>query len=1001
MNFLNRLKQRLGTLPISKKIQLIFLPPMLALVIFCLNGVWSNIQQIRMANTVSNTVELGMILDNVAHNFAVERGLTAGFLGSKGQSGAEKLRGQRKKADAEKATLLDYIDAHPEHNSEFVTNTLNKLKSQLSKASSVRTQVDALDKSANPFVYYSSINKNALDIISALSTQIDNKEITQQLQRFTAMLWLKERAGQERGALNGVFSSGKATAKALSKVSIFVDDQNIQLDAIERTLPAIKFAAIKEAISGKAMQEIEQFRGSFFSAAYQSIDVDKDAKQWFAITTARIKSIKQFSDELAQEVTQTANRLVTTAWVLLAIMLLAAALIGTALIKFSNIIIELLTQNIDKLIIGLNTVCNQKRFSVRVNVDTQDELGEAGKAFNALMQQLEQAMASVNGVMGKVASGQFSERINADFDGDLDVLKSNVNQSINKVDITMQALAKVMIALQNGDFSARMSNDVEGEFREQVNSAMIATESAIEAVGNIMQRMSEGDFSQRIDIELKGTLNDLKQRTNMSVANIELAVKEISDAVTAQKNGQFNWQIQGHYQGDLQVLKETINDSMRCINSALGEIGSVFGQVRQGDFSCRLESEMMGDLDAMKTNINASVNELDKAIQEIISVASAQREGILDRSITGNYQGQLQTLQQSLNATGTVLNNVVDDTEHVMEALKSGDFSQRIESPMQGRFDNLKTNMNIAMDTLQKAVSDLSDITKSQSEGGLFARMALNHQGELLRISNAVNGSMTNLCDIVEKVQISASETLNMTKQQTDTASDMSRRTEAQAAALQQIAASMQEINATVKTTEDDSQVMAECIFSAKDTTEKSLETINKTVLAMEDMRTSSQEIAQITNLIDEIAFQTNLLALNAAVEAARAGEQGKGFAVVASEVRNLAQRSSNAASEIKNLITQNLDKVEESFKWCNQSNNDLHSISDTVMKSYSMTDSLSHSAKDQSSSIQEINSAIASLDKMTQQNASMVEETMASAKNVENQVSDVNSMLSFFKLQG
>ncbi|WP_075187623.1 methyl-accepting chemotaxis protein [Teredinibacter haidensis] len=995
----NRIHSLLNVLPIEKKIRLIFIPPIVILGIAVLLVLISNIQHIRTANSINNTVDLGLLLDSVAHNFAVERGLTAGYLGSKNTEVRQQLEVQRKKASEAQADFYTYYDSGISHLPENVQVSLSALKKQLATIEKLRSDVDNFYPEAKPFRVYSTLNKTALDTLSLLATTISDARVLLQLNILTDLLWMKERAGQERGALNGIFASGKYTTLKIRDVGIYIADQQVRYEAVARTTAKKDFADLDSSLDTDNTAQIIKLRQTFFSAAEANSPLNVDPGNWFELTTNRIKTIKQFSNRTADTISSSASNLLLKAWLIFIATLLLALVGGIALMHFSNTVTSQLTGNIGKLIEKLNQVRDNKDFSLRVNVNSQDEIGEAAKAFNMLMDQLQQAIAGVTAVMSEVASGNFSARIEQHFEGELNTLKSGVNHSAEKVDLTMQALAKVMEALEAGDFSARMSSDVEGEFRHKVDNAMRATDNALQSVADIMAAMSKGDFSQRIEIELNGSLALLKQSVNSSVNNIGLALDDISRAVVAQKDGRFDWQIKGEHSGDLQVLKDTINDSMSSIDKALQEIGGVFSRFRNGDFSHRIQIPMAGDLNTMKENINASLSELDNAISEIVSVARAQQKGLLDQNIRGNYRGQIETLKNSLNQSGDSLNTVIHDISSVMNSLKEGDFSKRIETPMAGSFETLKIAINESLESLQNAVNDITGIARAQKDGELCERMANNHRGELYRISNAVNESMNNLTKIISDVKLSAASTMDMTQEQSLASSEMSRRTEGQAAALEEIASTMEEISSAVKSTEGDCGSMSDKIFDIKEVTIGAQQNVDKTVETMNEMLSSSQRIAQITSLIDEIAFQTNLLALNAAVEAARAGEQGRGFAVVASEVRNLAQRSADAAKEIKSLISENLTKVDDSFECSKRSSSDLKIISEKVLESHKLMENISIATEEQARGINEINSAISSLDGMTQANAAMVEQTTAAAKSVEDQARNVSQLLGFFKL--
>jgi methyl-accepting chemotaxis protein len=230
---------------------------------------------------------------------------------------------------------------------------------------------------------------------------------------------------------------------------------------------------------------------------------------------------------------------------------------------------------------------------------------------------------------------------------------------------------------------------------------------------------------------------------------------------------------------------------------------------------------------------------------------------------------------------------------------------------------------------------------------------------------------------------------------------DLSKRTEEQASSLASTAASMQELSITVKENASQSKKAADLAENARKQADTSGEVVNSAVTAMTQINASSKKIAEISGVIDEIAFQTNLLALNAAIEAARAGEQGRGFAVVAQEVRNLAQRSSIAAKEINTLISESVEKITTGSELVNKSGNALEEIVKSSVSLSELVASIATATVQQSKGLEEINKAITQMDGITQQNAALVEETASTSENVNDLVRNLIKQIEFFKDTG
>ena len=261
------------------------------------------------------------------------------------------------------------------------------------------------------------------------------------------------------------------------------------------------------------------------------------------------------------------------------------------------------------------------------------------------------------------------------------------------------------------------------------------------------------------------------------------------------------------------------------------------------------------------------------------------------------------------------------------------------------------------------------------------------------------NAAIEQVESALQQVVAGAGAMVSGTQEISSAADDLSRRTEQQAASLEETSAALEEITTTVKKTATESAHARDTVASAKGAAETSRDVVRQAVDAMADIENSSKEIAKIIGVIDEIAFQTNLLALNAGVEAARAGDAGRGFAVVASEVRALAQRSAEAAKQIKSLISRSSEQVSHGVHFVSDSGRTLEQIISHVMSINDMILSIAHAAEEQATGLAQVNVAIADLDQTTQQNAAMVEETTAACHTLSQQTDELSSLVGSFSL--
>ncbi len=297
-----------------------------------------------------------------------------------------------------------------------------------------------------------------------------------------------------------------------------------------------------------------------------------------------------------------------------------------------------------------------------------------------------------------------------------------------------------------------------------------------------------------------------------------------------------------------------------------------------------------------------------------------------------------------------------------------------------------------------KPMRELEAMAAKAKEGDLTARTAIVSRDEIGRTGESFNVMFDRVGEVVHSVKTAVSGITTGTTEITQGNEDLSQRTSAQAGALEETSASMEQMTSTIKQNADNAKQANQLAVTAREVAEKGGAVTEKAVEAMDEINKSSKKIADIINVIDEIAFQTNLLALNAAVEAARAGEQGRGFAVVASEVRNLAQRSATAAKEIKALINESVEKVGDGSDLVNQSGQTLEEIVNSVKRVTDIIAEISAASQEQASGIDQVNKAVMQMDQGTQQNAALVEQATSSSQAMKHQAEDLFQQVSFFK---
>ena len=299
----------------------------------------------------------------------------------------------------------------------------------------------------------------------------------------------------------------------------------------------------------------------------------------------------------------------------------------------------------------------------------------------------------------------------------------------------------------------------------------------------------------------------------------------------------------------------------------------------------------------------------------------------------------------------------------------------------------------------EEVVSLLEDGLKGLAKGDLTVRLQSPFPTEYEALRQDFNATIESMSDLIRLIVENSSEIHARAEEISASSGDLSHRTENQAATLEQTAAALDELTSSVRQAAESASEVEGVVTGARKDTEESGAVVSEAVDAMSMIRKSSQEISQIIGVIDDIAFQTNLLSLNAGVEAARAGDAGRGFAVVASEVRALAQRSSEAAKQIKSLITSSAEQVENGVGLVNRTGDVLGSIISRVSDIDALITDIASGAREQSIGLGEINVGMSQLDQVTQQNAAMVEEATAAVTTLKNEAASLSQTVTHFRL--
>ena len=483
--------------------------------------------------------------------------------------------------------------------------------------------------------------------------------------------------------------------------------------------------------------------------------------------------------------------------------------------------------------------------------------------------------------------------------------------------------------------------------------------------------------------------------------------------------------------GNEQALVDKVQADLPAADKALDKLEALLKAGDQPGVAQFAEREMYPVIDPVTTNVGALVDlQIDVAREESAAATQAANISMAVMAGIAVIVGLLLAF-----ATRVVIVQVTRPLlamGHAMKKLADGDNS--VEIPGADRTDELGqmagavaifkdsaiakltadaevAEAKVRADRERQAAGEAA-IAKEQAfvvgvfgrameqlaAGDLTYRVNEELPGPYVKLSDDFNGALSSLAETMIQVLTGTDGMRTGTEEIAQASDDLSRRTEQQAASLEETAAALDEITATVKTTASGAKQASETVTRTKTEAVRSGEVVAKAVEAMGQIEKSAQQISQIIGVIDEIAFQTNLLALNAGVEAARAGDAGRGFAVVAQEVRALAQRSAEAAKQIKALISTSTQQVGEGVDLVGETGKALQQIVIQVGEIDVLISSIAASAQEQATGLAEVNVAVNQMDQVVQQNAAMVEQSTAAAHSLKSETSELSRLMSRFQ---
>ena len=517
----------------------------------------------------------------------------------------------------------------------------------------------------------------------------------------------------------------------------------------------------------------------------------------------------------------------------------------------------------------------------------------------------------------------------------------------------------------------------------------------------VVTAFGQGDFNQPLET-FPGQRSYINQSIEQVRQNFNLLMDDVHTLSQAAEQGQLNIRVDvSRHQGEFQQIVAGFNQTLDAVVVPLQTTARYLDQMAAGHIPTQIEEHFVGDFNLMQTSLKHCTGAIHQLISDVHHLASAAQQGQLNTRVdveahAGDFQKIIQGINQTLDAVVSPLHVAAD----CVKRIAAGDIPAPIHNQYHGDFKVLINNLNTCILAVNRLVEDTRQIAGEAQQGQLYSLVDVTtHAGDF---REALQGSQEILQRMVAPIHTvkQAAETIHVAAAEIEKGNnDLSRRTETQANALQETSANLETLTSNIKQTAEHAQQASLQASQANQMALQGGEAFNALTTTMHGINETSAQIAQITGVIDSIAFQTNILALNAAVEAARAGEEGRGFAVVAGEVRNLAKRSAASAKEIKELIAASVTQTNASAKQVSQAGHTMHEIVHAVQQVSHSIQAISEASGQQSSGLEQIYESMTSIDETTQQNAALVEEAAAAAESMLEQVHTLVESVNQFKM--
>lgn len=550
--------------------------------------------------------------------------------------------------------------------------------------------------------------------------------------------------------------------------------------------------------------------------------------------------------------------------------------------------------------------------------------------------------------------------------------------------------------------------DVRVDSTDEVGKLMAAMSvqvAKLKALIEDMNRMSKAHDSGDIDVampvnEYQNSFRTMAEGVNAMVFGYVAMNKKALACVMEFGQGNFEAPLE-RFPGKKAFINESVEQVRGNLKALIADALMLSQAAVNGKLAARADvNRHQGDFRKIVQGVNetldAVINPLNVAAKYVEDIS----KGVIPSLITDNYNGDFNLIKNNLNVVVKMMNDLLRETDGLVKAALGGQLTTRANAALfAGGWHQLVSGVNQTLDSVLQPINEASGILEKVAARDMTARVKGDYQGDHAKIKNSLNTAVENLDKALSQVSEGASQVASASEQISAGSQSQAQGANEQASSLEEISSSLEEIASMTKQNADNANQAKNLSGEADNNARQGTEAMARMSGAIGRIKESSDQTAKIVKTIDEIAMQTNLLALNAAVEAARAGEAGRGFAVVAEEVRNLAQRSAQAAKNTADMIGESVRNADDGVKIAHEVSSSFEQIAVSSKKVNDLIAEIAAASKEQSQGIDQVTTAVSQMDKVTQQNAANSEESASASEELSSQAQELQSMVAQFAL--